>query len=71
MAMRDKVRAAHPVKGERFDVKHSVGGMVDVEFCMQFLVLSQSGTHPELVPNLGNIALLQRAESAPACCPPA
>jgi glutamate-ammonia-ligase adenylyltransferase len=64
MAMRDKVRAAHPVKGERFDVKHSMGGMVDVEFCMQFLVLSQSGTHPELVPNLGNITLLRHAESA-------
>ena len=64
MAMRDKVRTAHPVKGERFDVKHSVGGMVDVEFCMQFLVLSQAGTHPELVPNLGNITLLRHAESA-------
>ncbi|MGE0333166.1 MAG: bifunctional [glutamate--ammonia ligase]-adenylyl-L-tyrosine phosphorylase/[glutamate--ammonia-ligase] adenylyltransferase [Ramlibacter sp.] len=64
MAMRDKVRTAHPVKGERFDVKHSHGGMVDVEFCVQFLVLSQSAAHPELVPNVGNIALLQRAEAA-------
>ncbi len=64
MAMRDKVRAAHPVKGERFDVKHSVGGMVDVEFCMQFLVLSQSAAHPQLVPNLGNITLLRHAEAA-------
>jgi glutamate-ammonia-ligase adenylyltransferase len=64
MAMRDKVRSAHPVKGERFDVKHSPGGMVDVEFCVQFLVLSQSAAHPELVPNVGNIALLQRAEAA-------
>ncbi len=64
MAMRDKVRAAHPVRGERFDVKHSTGGMVDAEFCVQYLVLSQSGTHAQLVPNLGNIALLQRAEAA-------
>ncbi len=64
MAMRDKVRAAHPVKGERFDVKHSAGGMVDAEFCLQYLVLSQSGSHPQLVPNLGNITLLQRAEAA-------
>ncbi|MDB5860234.1 MAG: Glutamate-ammonia-ligase adenylyltransferase, partial [Ramlibacter sp.] len=30
----------------------------------QFLVLSQSGQHPELRPNVGNIALLQRAESS-------
>lgn len=63
-AMRDKVRAAHPVKPGCFDVKHSPGGMVDAEFAVQFLVLSRSGTHPELVPNVGNIALLQRAEGA-------
>jgi glutamate-ammonia-ligase adenylyltransferase len=30
---------------------------------MQFLVLSQSAAHPELIPNVGNIALLQRAEA--------
>ena len=60
--MRAKVRAAHPVKGDKFDVKHSRGGMVDAEFAVQFLVLSQSAQHPELVENAGNIALLQRAE---------
>ena len=86
VAMRDKVRAAHPVKrphtarlpdgarspgggpsareGDWFDVKHSAGGMVDAEFAMQFLVLSQSSQHPELADNVGNIALLQRAEAA-------
>ena len=64
MTMRDKVRAAHPVKANKFDVKHSVGGMVDAEFAVQFLVLSQSGQHPDLVANVGNIALLLRAESA-------
>jgi glutamate-ammonia-ligase adenylyltransferase len=62
--MRGKVRAAHPVKGGRFDVKHSPGGMVDAEFAVQFLVLSQSAHHPELLQNAGNIALLQRAEAA-------
>ena len=64
VAMRDKVRAAHPVKGDMFDVKHSAGGMVDVEFAVQYLVLSQSNHHPELRANVGNIALLQRAEAA-------
>ncbi len=63
-AMREKVRSAHPVRGERFDVKHSPGGMVDVEFVVQFLVLAHSGEHPELRGNLGNIALLLRAETA-------
>lgn len=63
MAMRDKVRAAHPVKGDNFDVKHSPGGMVDVEFAVQFLVLSQGPTHPDLIANAGNIALLERAQA--------
>jgi len=64
VAMRDKVRAAHPVKGAVFDVKHSAGGMVDAEFAVQYLVLSQSAQHPELIANVGNIALLQRDEFA-------
>jgi glutamate-ammonia-ligase adenylyltransferase len=64
VAMRNKVRAARPVKPGRFDVKHSAGGMVDAEFAVQFLVLSQACAHRELVPNVGNIALLQRAEAA-------
>ena len=61
-AMRDKVRAAHPVPVERFDVKHSPGGMVDVEFAVQFLVLAHGQTHPGLRANVGNIALLQVAQ---------
>jgi glutamate-ammonia-ligase adenylyltransferase len=61
-SMRDKVRTAHSVRGEQFDVKHSPGGMVDVEFAVQFLVLSQGSRHPELLANVGNIALLQRAQ---------
>ena len=62
VAMRERVSAAHPVRGERFDVKHSPGGMVDAEFAVQYLVLSQSATHPQLLGNVGNIALLQHAE---------
>jgi glutamate-ammonia-ligase adenylyltransferase len=64
VAMRDKVRQAHPVRGEQFDVKHSPGGMVDAEFAVQYLVLSASADHPELVANVGNIALLRAAEAA-------
>jgi glutamate-ammonia-ligase adenylyltransferase len=61
-AMRSKVRASHAVRGEQFDVKHSPGGMVDIEFAVQFLVLSQGCKHPELLANVGNIALLMRAQ---------
>lgn len=63
-AMRAKVRAAHPVRGAQFDIKHSPGGMVDVEFAVQHLVLLHSCAHPELRANTGNINLLQRAEDA-------
>jgi glutamate-ammonia-ligase adenylyltransferase len=63
VAMREKVRAAHPVRGGRFDVKHGAGGMVDVEFVVQYLVLLHSCVHPELRANAGNIDLLKRAEA--------
>jgi glutamate-ammonia-ligase adenylyltransferase len=62
VAMRERVRQGHPDKAERFDVKHSPGAMVDVEFAVQYLVLLHTAAHPELVDNVGNIALLQRAE---------
>jgi [glutamine synthetase] adenylyltransferase / [glutamine synthetase]-adenylyl-L-tyrosine phosphorylase len=61
--MRAKVSSARPTKGDRFDVKHSPGAMVDIEFVVQFLVLSESVRHPELRANVGNIALLQRAQA--------
>ncbi|MDH5204699.1 MAG: bifunctional [glutamate--ammonia ligase]-adenylyl-L-tyrosine phosphorylase/[glutamate--ammonia-ligase] adenylyltransferase, partial [Hylemonella sp.] len=64
MAMRDKVRAAHPIAPDSFDVKHSPGGMVDVEFAVQFLVLAHAQHHPELIDNVGNIALLLAAQAA-------
>jgi glutamate-ammonia-ligase adenylyltransferase len=67
--MRNRVREAHPVKPERFDVKHSPGGMVDAEFVVQYLVLLHTAAHPELADNVGNIALLQRAESVGLLAP--
>jgi glutamate-ammonia-ligase adenylyltransferase len=62
VAMRHKLRQARPVPAGQFDVKHSPGGMVDAEFAVQYLVLGHGGTHPELQDNVGNIALLIRAE---------
>jgi len=64
VAMREKLRAARSVRTGFFDVKHSPGGMVDAEFALQYLILAHSARHPELLANAGNIALLQRAESA-------
>ncbi len=64
VTMRDKMRIAHPVKPDLFDVKHSAGGMVDVEFAVQYLVLAYAQQHPSLLANVGNIALLLSAEKA-------
>jgi [glutamine synthetase] adenylyltransferase / [glutamine synthetase]-adenylyl-L-tyrosine phosphorylase len=57
--MREKMHAAHPNKSGLFDVKHDRGGMIDIEFAVQCLVLGFSHRHPDLVGNLGNIALLK------------
>jgi glutamate-ammonia-ligase adenylyltransferase len=62
-AMREKVARARPVKEGLFDVKHSEGGMMDAEFAVQYLVLAHAHRHPQLLDNVGNIALLQRAEA--------
>jgi len=58
--MREKMREAHKPKADRFDVKQGVGGIIDVEFMVQYLVLAQAVHYPELTDNIGNIALLQR-----------
>ncbi len=59
--MRQKMHAAHPNRSGLFDVKHDTGGMIDIEFAVQYLVLGFSGKHPSLTQNLGNIALLAMA----------
>ncbi len=60
--MRERVRQAQTVPADRFDVKHSAGGMMDAEFAVQYVVLAHAREHAPLVDNVGNIALLQRAQ---------
>lgn len=62
--MRERLRQAHPSTASHFDLKHGKGGMVDIEFAVQYLVLAHSHAHPQLLDNVGNIALLKRAEQA-------
>jgi glutamate-ammonia-ligase adenylyltransferase len=52
------MHAAHPNRSPLFDLKHDRGGMVDVEFTVQYLVLAHAAQHAVLTGNLGNIALL-------------
>ena len=58
VAMREKMHAALPNRSGLFDLKHDRGGMVDVEFSVQYLVLAHAAHHAVLTKNLGNIALL-------------
>ncbi|HET8870705.1 MAG TPA: bifunctional [glutamate--ammonia ligase]-adenylyl-L-tyrosine phosphorylase/[glutamate--ammonia-ligase] adenylyltransferase [Aquabacterium sp.] len=64
VTMREKMRQAQTCPPDHFDIKHSPGGMIDVEFAVQYLILAYSDHHPEMMDNLGNIALLNRAEQA-------
>jgi [glutamine synthetase] adenylyltransferase / [glutamine synthetase]-adenylyl-L-tyrosine phosphorylase len=59
--MRRKMHAAHPNRSGLFDLKHDPGGMVDIEFGVQFLVLARAHAHAQLTRNAGNIALLKLA----------
>ena len=59
--MRHKVHAGHLNHSSEFDLKHDPGGMVDIEFMVQFFVLAYARQFPALLGNLGNIALLRIA----------
>ena len=59
--MRRRMHAGHPNPTTLFDLKHDPGGMVDIEFVVQYLVLAHAREHRALVTNAGNIALLQAA----------
>ncbi|OZI57949.1 bifunctional [glutamate--ammonia ligase]-adenylyl-L-tyrosine phosphorylase/[glutamate--ammonia-ligase] adenylyltransferase [Bordetella genomosp. 1] len=69
LAMRDKINAGHPNTSGLFDLKHDRGGMVDVEFVTQYLVLVHAGQQRMLVNNLGNITLLRLAAEAGLLAP--
>lgn len=59
--MRDKMRAEHPGTAGadgRSDLKHARGGIVDLEFIVQFLVLRYANRHASLTRNAGNFTLL-------------
>jgi glutamate-ammonia-ligase adenylyltransferase len=52
---------AHPNRTALFDLKHDRGGLIDVEFAVQYLVLGHARSHAELTGNIGNLALLKLA----------
>ncbi|MFT5962246.1 MAG: glutamate-ammonia-ligase adenylyltransferase, partial [Burkholderiaceae bacterium] len=59
--MRDKMTRAHPAKDRQFDLKQDRGGMIDIEFIVQYLILLHASASPQLTDDIGNIALLKLA----------
>jgi glutamate-ammonia-ligase adenylyltransferase len=63
--MRQKMHDAHATRGDQrvqiFNLKHDPGGLIDVEFIVQYLVLGYAHEYAALTGNLGNIALLKIA----------
>ncbi|WP_314438705.1 bifunctional [glutamate--ammonia ligase]-adenylyl-L-tyrosine phosphorylase/[glutamate--ammonia-ligase] adenylyltransferase [Massilia timonae] len=57
--MRQRMRDANVNRSELFDLKHDAGGMIDIEFIVQYLVLRHAAAYPQLTANAGNIALLR------------
>lgn len=64
LAMRRKMDDNHRSKPELFDVKQDAGGLIDLEFAVQYLILAHAHSTPALLGNTGNIALLARAAEA-------
>ena len=61
VAMRDKMRANKKLAADTFDAKYGPGGIIDIEFIVQYLVLAHAHRYWELTRNLGTIALVRIA----------
>jgi len=59
ISMREKMRAVNKNNSKLFDLKHDTGGVIDVEFLVQYLVLANAQQYVQLTENVGNIALLK------------
>ena len=59
LLMRKKMMGAQSQREPLFDLKQGAGGMIDIEFMVQFLVLQYAAEYPQLTANVGNIALLK------------
>lgn len=59
-SMREKVRKEHlKVSRDLFDLKQSRGGIVDIEFLVQYLVLKHAHDYPDLIFWTDNMRLLE------------
>ncbi len=57
--MRRKMAATHAADAAGFNVKHDRGGIVDIEFMVQYAVLRWAHAHPVLARHTDNIGILE------------
>lgn len=63
--MRERLRRERDRSGDgRFDLKQGRGGLVDLEFLLQYLVLAHAARQPALLDAIGSAALIARARDA-------
>lgn len=61
VAMRARMAAAQAAHdADLFDLKHDRGGLVDIEFMVQYGVLKGAAAHPDLLADTRDIVLLER-----------
>jgi glutamate-ammonia-ligase adenylyltransferase len=64
--MRARMAAARPARGTGpgFDVKHDRGGIVDIEFMVQYWILRWAHAHPDIAEPTDNIRILEALAEA-------
>jgi glutamate-ammonia-ligase adenylyltransferase len=67
--MRQRMKKAHHYLTGRFDIKHGLGGMIDIEFIVQYLILAYAHSNAKLCENRANIHIL-RLSSVLGLIPP-
>lgn len=63
-SMRQKMRDQLGADQEAWDLKRGSGGIVDIEFVVQYLVLAHAHEYPELTEYTDNVRILEAVEAA-------
>jgi glutamate-ammonia-ligase adenylyltransferase len=67
--MRNRINAQLPGGAEQVDLKRGSGGMIDIEFMVQYLVLAHAVDHPALTEFTDNVRILDAVEEAQLLAP--
>jgi glutamate-ammonia-ligase adenylyltransferase len=62
--MRKKILTHQKISPNTFSIKHSVGGMIDIEFLAQYFVLKHASRHNAIALFTDNIRIFESMESA-------